>query len=131
MRWLQCASTSFSVRPFACRKACQPASVLQWYCTQSGIAAAQFCQALLYLLRRGRRNRLRGLHLLQNEIAIDQTLQSALRRVACAVDAEWLQDGVTHLFRHVALQDNAAVDDRDHVIENHHLALGYGCDGAG
>ena len=36
-----------------------------------------------------------------------------------AVDAEWLQDGITHLFGHIALQDHAAIDDRDHMIEDH------------
>ena len=81
---------------------------------------------LLHLFGRGGRNRLcgLGLHLLQDEIAVDQTLQSSLRGVACAVDAEWLQNGVTHLFVHIALQDNAAVDDGDHVIEDH-SPLGY------
>ncbi len=72
----------------------------------------------MHLFRRGRRNRLRGLHLLQNEIAIDQTLQSSLRRVARAVDAERLQDRITPLLIHVALQDDAAVDNGHHMIEH-------------
>ncbi len=75
--------------------------------------------AFLHLFRSGWCNRLRGLHLLQNKIAVDETLQSPLRRVSCAVNAEWLQHGISHLFVHIALQDNAAINDCYYVIENH------------
>ena len=98
-----------------------------------GNDSAQLGDALLHLFRSGRGNRLSGLHLLQDKIAIDETLQSSLGRVACAIDAEWLQNGVAHFFCHIALQDNAAVNDRDYVVEDHsplgHWRGWYGGDG--
>ena len=121
MRWLQCPSTSFSVRPFAWRNVL-PAGVCFAVVTSAfGDDTAQLGEALLHLFRSRRCNRLCGLrlHLLQDEIAVDETLQCSLRRVACAVDAEWLQNSVAHLFCHIALQDNAAVNDGDYVIEDH------------
>ena len=80
---------------------------------------AQLLEALLYFLRRRGRGGLGRLHLLQDERTIDQALQGTLRGVARGIDTEWLQDAVTNLFLHIALQDHAAIDDRDHVIEHH------------
>src|ERR1700676_1620301 len=79
---------------------------------------AQLLEALLYFLRSRWRGGLRRLHLLQDERTVDQALQGTLRGVARGIDTEWLQDAVTNLFLHIALQDHAAIDDRAHVIEH-------------